>query len=188
MSGTGPPQLGKTIQARRKERGLSLDVLAERSQVSKAMLSQIESDKVNPTVGLLWRIAEGLNLQLQDLLAMDRPQTHFEVKDRANSPVLKSDDGLCDLQILSPPNMIESVELYLVYFQPGGTLASRPHFPNTEEIATCVKGKIEVVSGERSEKIEPWKSVHYSADVPHTLKNVARGESVAYLAVRYQRH
>lgn len=188
MSGTGPPQLGKSIQARRKERGLSLDVLAERSQVSKAMLSQIESDKVNPTVGLLWRIAEGLNLQLQDLLVINRPQTHFEVKDRANSPILKSDDGLCDLQILSPPNMIESVELYIVYFKPGGTLASRPHFPNTEEICTCVRGKIEVISGDRTEKIDPYKSVHYSADVPHTLKNVSRGESVAYLAVRYQRH
>jgi XRE family transcriptional regulator, regulator of sulfur utilization len=188
MTVSGPPQLGKSIQARRKERGLSLDVLAERSQVSKAMLSQIESDKVNPTVGLLWRIAEGLNLQLQDLLAMDRPQTHFEIKDRANSPLLKSDDGLCDLQILSPPNMIESVELYLVYFQPAGTLASRPHFPNTEEIVTCLKGKIEVISGDRSEKIEPWKSVHYSADVPHSLRNLSRGEAVAYLAVRYQRH
>ena len=52
-----PPMIGKNIQRIRSARKLTLNVLSERSGVSKAMLSQIESDKVNPTVATVWKIA-----------------------------------------------------------------------------------------------------------------------------------
>lgn len=185
---SSPPLVGKNIQRLRKEKGLSMDALAERSQVSKAMLSQIEKDKVNPTVGLLYRIAEGLNLQLQDLLAMDRPKVHFEVKEKESSPVILSDDAKCEIQILSPPNMIESVELYILHLQPGGKLESLPHFAHTEEITTCLEGAVEVLAGEEKQMLKPYVSVHYSADVPHTIRNGStKKRAVAYLAVRYQK-
>jgi transcriptional regulator with XRE-family HTH domain len=185
---TSPPALGKTIQKLRKDKALSLDVLAERSRVSKAMLSQIEKNKVNPTIGLLWKIAEGLHVPLQELLALERPHTHFEIKDRDNSPTLSTEDGKCVLQIISPPKMIESIELYLLHFEPGGRLESAPHFPHTEEIATAVQGRIKVVSGDESGVIEPFQSVHYSADMPHAIVNESgRARAVVYLAVRYQR-
>lgn len=184
----GPPPLGKTIQRLRKEKSLSLDVLAGRSSVSKAMLSQIEKNKVNPTIGLLWKIAEGLNIPLHDLLTFEQAPSTFEMKDRTNSPVLKSEDGKCEIQILSPPKMIESIELYLLHFEPGGVLASPPHFPNTEEIATAVEGRIEVEAGDKKVEITPYSSVHYSADRPHAIRNISnRAKATVYLAVRYQR-
>ena len=43
------PELGGALQAIRKERKLTLEQLADRSGVSKSMLSQIERGKVNPT-------------------------------------------------------------------------------------------------------------------------------------------
>lgn len=184
---TQPPPFGKNIRRLRKEGGLSLEALAERSRVSKAMLSQVEQGKVNPTVGVLWKIAEGLHVQLQDLLIMTRPHIHFEVKEKSNSPILMSDDGKCELQILSPPKMIDSVELYLIYLEPGGRLESLPHFPHTEEILTALKGEIEVMAGEQTRSIEPYTSIHYSADVPHAIRNYSSIKAVAYLAVRYQK-
>jgi len=182
----GPPFLGKNIQHLRKQKNLSMDALAERSQVSKAMLSQIEKGKVNPTIGILWKIAQGLHVQLRDLITSEPGKVLFEKKDVSNSTVLKSDDGKCDIQILSPPKMIESVELYLLHFQPGGTLESQPHSPHTEEIVTALEGQLEVRSGDQVMKIDPYASVHYSADVPHAIKNVSKAMARAYLAVRYQ--
>jgi transcriptional regulator with XRE-family HTH domain len=184
---THPPNFGKNIQRLRKQRSLSLDMLADRSQVSKAMLSQIEQGKVNPTVGVIWKIAQGLNVQLQDLLVMERPAVRFEIKEKSNSTILHSDDGLVELQILSPPKMIESVELYLLHFKTGGALESLPHFPNTEEICTALEGQFEIRAGERTATIEPYQSVHYSADVPHAIRNASKSPAVAYLAVRYAR-
>ena len=69
----------------------------------------------------------------------------------------------------------------------GGALASMPHFPHTEEICTAIRGEIEVQAGDERATIEPYKSIHYSADVPHTIRNKGGQEAVCYLAVRYQR-
>lgn len=182
---SGIPRLGKNIQNLRKHKGLSLDVLATRSKVSKAMLSQIEKGRVNPTIGILWKIAEGLSVQLRDLIAMEERRLLFDRKDQSNSPILKTDDGKCAIQILSPPKMIESVELYLLHFEAGGVLESQAHSPNTEEIVTALEGELEVESGGQTARIEPYASLHYSADVAHTIRNNTRKPAKAYLAVRY---
>ena len=70
MKPAPPPQIGTNIQRIRKEQELTLEALAERSGVSKAMLSQIESDKVNPTVLTIYKIARGLEVELDAILKM----------------------------------------------------------------------------------------------------------------------
>ena len=42
--------IGAIIKEIRKEKQMTLKILSEKSGVSKAMLSQIESAKVNPTI------------------------------------------------------------------------------------------------------------------------------------------
>ena len=182
----GVASIGRNIQQLRKERRLSMDSLAGRSDVSKAMLSQVEKGKVNPTIGILWKIADGLGVQVRDLISSEERRLRFQVIDISNSTVLKSDDQLCDIQILSPPKMIESVELYLLHFKSGGTLASQPHSPHTEEFLTVLEGKLEIRAGEKVTEVEPYSSIHYSADVPHTIANKSSAPAKAYLAVRYQ--
>ena len=41
---------------------MSLDQLAQLTGVSRAALSQIETRKTNPTIGVLWKIASGLGI------------------------------------------------------------------------------------------------------------------------------
>ena len=62
--------------------------------------------------------------------------------------------------------------------------------PGREWVAgrrNAVDGEFEIVAGEKTAIIEPYQSVHYSADLPHAIRNKSRGPAVAYLAVRYQR-
>ena len=51
------PDVGANIRRIRREQGLTLETLSEKSGVSKSMLSQIEGDKVNPTLATVWKIA-----------------------------------------------------------------------------------------------------------------------------------
>lgn len=59
------------IREWRKDRGLSLDALAERIGVSKGSLSQLENGHISYTQGTLEAIADALACQPQDLLARD---------------------------------------------------------------------------------------------------------------------
>ena len=61
--------LAARIHADRVERGWSLSDLADRSGVSKAMLSAVERGKASPTATLLARIASAYGMTLSSLIA-----------------------------------------------------------------------------------------------------------------------
>ncbi|MCQ4162525.1 XRE family transcriptional regulator [Roseomonas sp. GC11] len=62
-------QLAQRLKTEREARGWSLTELAERSGVSKAMISKIERDEVSPTAALLGRLSGAFGLSLSQLLA-----------------------------------------------------------------------------------------------------------------------
>ena len=52
----------------RQYRGMSLDQMAERTEVSKSMLAQIERGQANPSIGVLCKITVGLQIEFEDLI------------------------------------------------------------------------------------------------------------------------
>ena len=52
----------------RRSRGMSLDLVAEQTGVSKSMLAQIEKDRANPSLGVLGKISSGLRVKVEELL------------------------------------------------------------------------------------------------------------------------
>lgn len=65
--------LGAKIRALRTDRKITLPTLANRAGISKGLLSKIETDESsNPSVSTLYKIAEGLELTIADILETDR--------------------------------------------------------------------------------------------------------------------
>ena len=52
----------------RTSKGMSLDVVAEQTGVSKSMLAQIERGTANPSIGVLGKIVSGLRLDFNELI------------------------------------------------------------------------------------------------------------------------
>lgn len=63
------PQIHQRLKELRSARGFSLDELATRSGVSRAMLSKIERGVASPTIGLLCKITGALGVPLTRLVA-----------------------------------------------------------------------------------------------------------------------
>lgn len=49
----------------REEKKLTLDAAANLTGVSRSMLAQIEKGEVNPTISVLWKIANGYKVSLR---------------------------------------------------------------------------------------------------------------------------
>jgi transcriptional regulator with XRE-family HTH domain len=182
------PLVGRNIQNIRKKRNLTLGVLAEKSGVSKAMLSQIEAEKVNPTVAMVWKIAQGLGVELQDLLSGGAEMTRkFNVVRKDSITTLDTKNDEVHLQVLSPISMVDDIEMYLLTFRPGGTLSSSPHFPRTEEYLTIIKGEVEVTAGEHTTHLHEGDFIDYHCDVDHQIKNVGQKAAVIHMVVRFHK-
>ncbi|HEX5035990.1 MAG TPA: helix-turn-helix transcriptional regulator [bacterium] len=59
---------GKNLRRLRRQRGLSLDRLAEVSGVSRAMISHVELGQSAPTIVTLDKIAKGLGVSIMSFL------------------------------------------------------------------------------------------------------------------------
>lgn len=188
MEPARPPLIGKNIQKLRKELGLTLDVLSERSGVSKAMLSQIEQEKANPTVATVWKIAQGLNIEINKLLE-GGPEAgrRFNVMRRRDIVKLETDEPGIHLQVLSPVSMVEDLEMYLLSFEPGASLRSTPHFPKTEEFLTVIDGRVRVEAGDNVTDLEPGDFIAYHCDVPHVIENLGDHCARVHMVVRFHR-
>lgn len=67
--------IGEKLRAARMDRKMSLRDLAEKAEVSASLLSQIENDKVNPSVRSLYSIAAALSLSIDYFFLDDGHQT-----------------------------------------------------------------------------------------------------------------
>lgn len=180
-------EIGERVRNHRKRAGLSLDALAQASGVSKAMLSQIEQNKANPTVAIVYKIAEGLGVDLSVLMGLDQPRRRFVVLRADDAKQVFLSDEKVTVRTLSPLDMEKDVEFYEILLGPGGQLDSSPHFRNTEEYLTVAQGRIVLSSADEEILLHKGDSAHYSADVPHRIRNGGRGKARLYLVVKYRR-
>ena len=63
--------MGSRLKKQRIAKNFTLDKLAQMSGVSKAMLSQIEKNKVNPTVAILIKVTDAMNIGIGELINTD---------------------------------------------------------------------------------------------------------------------
>ena len=183
-----PPPIGRNVQAARRTQALTLDMLSEKSGVSKAMLSQIESGKVNPTVATVWKIAQGLQVEINSLLeGSTAPHRTFTATRHESITSLDTDEEGLHIKVLTPVSMVEDLEMYLLTFKPGGALRSAAHFPRTEEFLTVIRGRLRVVAGENSSDLNEGDFIRYHCDVAHSIENVGRGDAHVHMVVRFNR-
>ncbi len=180
------PKLGGNISTIRKHKNISLEELSKRSGVSKGMLSQIEQEKVNPTVAVVWKIAYGLDVPFQELVVAPGDETLFNPLHKNDSVILERDEGRCVFRILSPMYLAEKLEIYSLKMEKGGVLASEAHYTGSEEFVTVLDGKVSVEVKSNKAILEAGGSIHYQADLKHTIQNLADGESNLYMIVRYK--
>ncbi len=181
-----PPVIGVNVKKQRLKHKMSLDKLAIASGVSKAMLSQIESSKVNPTIATMWKIAHALKVDFNFLLKGKGDKGRkFEINRYDDLATLDAKEEGVHINVLSPIAMADDLELYTLIFQPGSILSSSPHFPDTEEFLTVLEGKIEVSAGKNSTILNKGDVLIYQCDINHSIKNIYTQASQIYLIVRF---
>ncbi len=185
----GAAELGRRVaenlRHKRKLRGMSLDDLAKASGVSRAALSQVETCKTNPTVGLLWKIAVGLGIPFADLLG--QPKTGVTVLRRGEAQILRSLDGKLESRPLTPAGASPLVEIYELRLSARGTHSSEPHAAGTHEFVIVLSGSLRLhVDGEQLD-LMAGDTVSFAADRAHAYENPGSSEARYHNVILYER-
>jgi XRE family transcriptional regulator, regulator of sulfur utilization len=178
-------RVAQNLRQRRKARGMSLDDLARASGVSRAALSQIETCKSNPTVGVLWKVAVGLGVAFAELIGA--PRSGAMVLRRSDAQVLRSSDGRLESRPLAPAGTSALVELYELRLSARSSHASEAHAPGTHELLVVLSGQLKMHVGDEVFELAAGDSVSFAADRPHVYENPGGSEARYHDIVIYER-
>ncbi len=163
--------IGLRVRALRSAKGLTLDELAERSGVSRAMLSRIERGESNPTAQLLGRVCSGLDVTLSALFAVaEEPASPLS---RGAAQLTWRDPGSGYLRrVVTPPGSGSPAEIVEVEFPPGATVALESlHLPDADQQVFVLEGRMELTVGERTYALDTGDCLHMHFGEPIVFRN-----------------
>ena len=176
-----PTILARNLKRLRMRSGYSLDRLAQLSGVSRAMIGQIESAKSVPTVGLLARVAQALDVELANLVTTPHSAGHLVLR-RDGARVLESSGGKFRLRTLLGASGPDGTGFHEARIAPLHTEELEPYSPGTRANVVVAHGTLAVADGGKLHvTLNEGDALQFNADTPHSYRNPARTETVFYL-------
>ncbi|WP_299740074.1 helix-turn-helix domain-containing protein [Rossellomorea sp. y25] len=178
-----PIQIGDNIRKIRRERGFSLEQMAERTGVSKAMIGQIERGDSNPTVAILWKIANGLKVSFSSLI--EKPSNQISIIHYQDVQPVLEDNGNYIVYPIFPFDPLKKWESYRVEMKPGCLYRNEGHTKGVEEYITVLSGKIALKIGEETYELTEGSSIRFAADSGHEYVNDSGETAVCQMVIYY---
>jgi len=171
-------QVGVNLREIRKNKRMSLEELANVSNVSKLTLGKIERGETNPTVNILWKICRGLNIPLVSLLTFEE---HTEVH-RFGSEYQFA--GHNNDWFVEPLFKTHGSEWYRGCIEPNSEY-SECHLAGSEEIVLVLNGQLELKVGEKCHQLNQWDVIKFKGEELHTYINRSNEKVHLMLSLTY---
>jgi transcriptional regulator with XRE-family HTH domain len=178
------PAVGANLRRLRTRRGLSLERLAHKSGVSRAMLSQVELGKSAPTINVLWKIARALGVTFSALLSANLDTSPVLLR-ASSAKRLSSLDGSFSSRALFPFDRPRRVEFYELHLKPHAVEEADPHPPGTAENIVVNAGAVTISVGNAAHELNKGDALLFAADVPHSYRNRGDDDALMYLVMTY---
>jgi transcriptional regulator with XRE-family HTH domain len=167
-------RIAERVRAMRALRGLTLDALAERSGVSRSMISSVERGESSPTAALLGRLAAGLGVTLASLFEMPEPSAE-PVARLAQQPRWRDPASGYVRRNVSPGGGVSPIQIVDVEFPPGAQIVYETGAQDVSihQQVWVLQGEIDVRVGEDWHHLEQGDCLAFIVNCPTAFHNRA---------------
>ena len=163
--------IGPRLKRLRQKAELSQRELARRAGVSNATISVLENGTSDPTLGLLMKVLEGLEISVADFFADSQersPRVFFPKDDMV-------DVGSGSIRYLQPGHNIHGRAMQILYetYAPGSGTGSEHLSHEGEEGGFIIRGKLEVSVGDQRRVLGPGDAYYFNSTLPHRFRNIS---------------
>jgi transcriptional regulator with XRE-family HTH domain len=167
-------EIGAKIKQLRITNQMTQEELADRAELSKGFISQIENDLTSPSITTLVDILQCLGTDLKTFFSdSEDKQIVFKQQDYFS----KADDELQNtVEWVVPNAQKNSMEPIRMTILPGGkSLEDQPH--EGEEFGYVVRGVVEVHIGSECHQVKKGESFYFESTMKHYIENVGKSEA-----------
>lgn len=168
-------RIAARVRDLRASRELTLDALAERSGVSRSMISLIERGESSPTAVLLERLATGLSVSLASLFDAPSPTPH-PVARRVDQQQWRDPASGYIRRNVSPSGSLSPIQIVDVEFPPGARVAyeTGARDVRVHQQVWVLDGAIDITVGDDCHRLRAGDCVAFDLDRPIAFHNRSR--------------
>jgi quercetin dioxygenase-like cupin family protein/DNA-binding XRE family transcriptional regulator len=181
-------EIGMRVKKARESHGLSVFDVYLRTEINVELLSQIEAEKVVPSLGVIVKLAKALDLKMGYFISGEEEKAYTIVR-RDDREVTSRYDSSKEkhhgyaYESLAPHKTNRYMEPFMVTLEPSETEEERSTHDG-QEFIFVFQGEMEVRLGEDIHILQPGDSIYYDSTVPHLVKCHGK-ETTKILAVLY---
>ena len=172
--------LADNIKALREARNLSQQQIAKAAGVPRATWTNLESGGANPTLAVLVKVANALQIRVDELLAAPRRTARHLVA--ADLPTRQR--GAVAIRKLLP-EPLPGLDIERMVLPAGARMAGVPHTPGTREYLTCERGAIQLAVAGEVYALAEGDVVSFRGDQRHAYHNPGAATSIAYSVIAF---
>lgn len=170
--------LSATMRQLRDVRGLTQARLSALSGVPRPTLATLESGSANPTLSVLVKVADALQVSVEELISPPRETARLY---RAEELPVRSRGGVHLRQLV--PDTIPGVQVERFALDARASTPGVPHKPGTREYLCCEAGTLELRAGGQQWTLGPGDVLVFRGDQRHGYRNPTDAPTVAYSVV-----
>lgn len=160
-------KIGKKLKHLRIKHNLTMQELADRCDLSKGFISQLEHDFSSPSIDTLITILEVYDLNLADFFSENEIEKKFVFKSHEVSIL---DEEKYQVKWLIPSAQKLNLEPIIMTLKPFGTSQIINPFQG-QIFGYVLSGKVIVHYGNQNSKIDETESFYIKGDAKHYLEN-----------------
>ncbi len=172
--------LAGNLRKLREARGLTQQQIAKIAGVPRPTWANLESGAANPTVAVLVKAADALQVRVEELLGPPKASARLY---RAASLPTRTRGKVTVRKLL--PDSVPGLDIERMELPAGSRMTGVPHTPGTREYLTCESGEVELSAAGTSWRLRPGDVVVFRGDQKHGYHNPGRGRAVAYSVIAF---
>ncbi|MFH0766986.1 MAG: cupin domain-containing protein [Bacillota bacterium] len=160
--------IGSKIRALRLGNSLTQQELANRLELTKGYISQVENNLTSPSLQTLFSILETLGTDVHEFFSMEEEQTYAYKKEDFHE---KENTELKHVMSWIVPNTLKyEMEPIIIDIEPGGQSKIDDPHPG-EEFGYILEGQVTLVINKKRYIIRKGETFYYLANKEHYLVN-----------------
>ena len=161
--------IGEGIKRLRAQHKLTQTALAQRAEIPRATLANMEGENSNPSISAAVKVARALGVTVDDLITQRQSQSVTQVV-RKDMPVMLLDGGKFSSTLTSP---ISTPNLHIndIGMMPGCHTKGVPHPEGSHELFLCHSGTATVEVDGKTYEVNAGDLIYFPGHLPHSYGN-----------------
>lgn len=166
--------VGKQLKTIRTMKGMSQRELAKQSGVTNAMISQIEKNQVNPSIGSLKKILDAMSISMGDFFTVN-----IDAEDKiffSHEELVDIGDNVISMLLVGSKKKGRKLALLREIYPPGADTGTDFMHHEGEEGGIILRGEIEITVGNQKKILRAGDSYYFETRTPHRFRNLGKVE------------